>query len=198
MIIKDNNFKDYKQKTLNKLNYALDNNFVDKPIIEILKNINSKDNFVTTSSCAGRIVIMEIPTVGDKKNAIFHGKWHNIVTLDKIKNVIKKFDKGQLWFLAQPPIFHIASENIYDADNLLKIGIKSGFKHSGFKTVKDRIIVEICSTERIDMPIGFDQKIYTDDVTMLFLIDLANNLIIRSQKKLKKFKNALSKNKKAN
>lgn len=193
MIIKDNNFKDYKQKTLNKLNYALDNNLVDKAVIEILNNINSKDSFATTSSCAGRIVIMEIPTAGDKKNAIFHGKWHNIVTLDEIKTAIKKFNKGQLWFLAQPPIFHIASENIDDADKLLKIGINSGFKHSGFKTVNDRIIVEICSTERIDMPIGLDQKVYIDDVTILYLIDLANNLIIRSQKKLKKLKNALLK-----
>jgi tRNA(Phe) wybutosine-synthesizing methylase Tyw3 len=41
------------------------------------------------------------------------------------------------------------------------------------------------------MPIGLDQKVYTDDVTILYLIDLANNLIIRSQKKLKKLKNAL-------
>lgn len=192
-MIMDNNFKDFKEKTITKLNYALKNNLVDKEVINILNSINSNEKYVTTSSCAGRIVIMEIPKVGDKKNAVFHGKWHSTVSIDEINLAIKKYETGQLWFITQPPIFHIASENLKDADKLLKIGIKCGFKHSGFKTVNERIIVELCSTERIDMLVGLKNEVFVNKNTISNLMDISNDLMIRSQKKLKKLEKTLLK-----
>ena len=179
-------FSQFKIQTLTKLQNAIKNNEVDKKVRSILDIINDLDSYVTTSSCAGRIILMQLPEVGDKKHAIFLGKWHRSIKFSEIKNALKTYDDGQLWFITQSPIFHIASETINDADDLVKLGICSGFKHSGFKTGKKRIIIELCSTERMDVPIAVNKNVYVSDEYLELLVEFGNDLLIRGQKKLEK------------
>ena len=191
MELKDNQFTSFKKQTLIKLSSAYNKNEVDTLVMPILTHMNNLSGYVTTSSCAGRIVIMELPVVGDKKNAIFHGKYHRQITFDDIQESIQKYIKGQLWFIVQSPIFHIACASLDQADKLVKIGISAGFKHSGFKTTNDRIIVELCSTERMDVPIGIDGTIIVQNTYLDHLIIYANNLIKRGQVKLKRLEKTL-------
>jgi len=44
---------------------------VDLRIIDTLNILNSKENYYTTSSCAGRIILIEIEEIGDKKESNF-------------------------------------------------------------------------------------------------------------------------------
>jgi tRNA wybutosine-synthesizing protein 3 len=194
MAYSDNHFIQFKQKTLEKLEAAILDRDVDESILPILRQINKCDEFVTTSSCAGRMILLQIPQVGDKKHAIFLGKWHRPITLFQLKQDIKKYQTGQLWFITQSPIFHIVARTIEDADRLIKTGIKSGFKHSSFKTGKNRIIIEICSTERMDVPLANNDEIFISDDYLNFLIELGNDLIKRSNKKILRLKNYLEKN----
>lgn len=180
------NFQLFKKQTMEKLSTALEENKVDSLVIPILDCINSIEGYVSTSSCAGRIIAMQLPTVGDKKNAIFHGKWHRIISLDELKDSLKKYSKDQFWFITQSPIFHIAAESMEIADTLVKIGISSGFKHSGFKAVKDRIIVELVSTERMDVPIGIDGSLIISDEYLSIIHKLGNELLKRGHEKLKR------------
>jgi len=194
VVFKDTHFLEFKTQTLKKLTHAFDLHQVDQLVVSILNLINEQPQYVTTSSCAGRIIIMQLPKVGDKKQAIFHGKWHREVEFDDVEHALEKYTSDQLWFIAQAPIFHIASESIQDADTLLKIGVSSGFKHSGFKTVKDRIIVELISTERMDVPIGKNGKLVVSDSYIKELIEFGNDLMKRCQKKLNKLENKLKSN----
>ena len=176
-MISENDFLLAKNNALKKLDKAIINKRVDEAIIEILHLINSFDDFYTSSSCAGRIVILEIPRIGDKQNARFHGKWHRMVKLDEIKASVGRAKSGQLWFLSQSPIFHIGVRSLDSADWLLKKAILCGFKNSGLKSLGDKIIVEICSTERLDSPIGNDGILYYKDEYLIFLVDIANEVI---------------------
>jgi tRNA wybutosine-synthesizing protein 3 len=194
MALSNKNFIQFKQKTLEKLKTAILDNQVDESILPILRAINKCEEFVTTSSCAGRSILLQLPQVGDKQHATFLGKWHRPVTLLELKQDMKKYKTGQLWFITQSPIFHIAARNIEDADRLIKIGITSGFKHSGFKTGKNRILVEICSTERMDVPLGSNKEIFISDDYLNFLIELGNDLINRSNKKIMRLNKYLEKN----
>jgi len=153
-------FSQFKTQTLTKMQNAIKKNEVDEKVRPILDILNDIDSYVTTSSCAGRIILMQLPEIGDKKNAIFLGKWHLSINFSELKVALEKYDDGQLWLITQSPIFHIATETINDADDLVKLGISSGFKHSGFKTGKKRIIVEICSTERMDVPIAVNLVVF--------------------------------------
>ena len=180
----DNSFDEFKESTLQKLSESLKKGEVDEKVVSILNTINHHNSYVTTSSCAGRIILLQLPEVGDKKKASFLGKWHDPITIDYIQDALSKYKEGQLWFIAQSPIFHICCRSFEDADRLLKIGISSGFKHSGFKSSNPRIIVELLSTERMDVPLAKQDFRFLLDDYLEFLMIMGNDLLKRSQKKL--------------
>ena len=191
-MIRERDFIQNKKITLKKLELAKKENLVDKDMIPLLDIINSYEEYYTSSSCYGRIVLLELPEIGDKRNAKFLGKWHRKIKKNEILNSIKKSSKGQLWFLVQSPILHIFSKDIISADKLVKIAISCGFKNSGFRSIKKNIVVELTSTERIDAPLGLDGNLYFKDNYLDFLLYLANKEFDRFSKKFEKFKKELN------
>ncbi len=190
-----NDFKSGKKNAMSKLTDALSENLVDKKIIPIISIINKSPEYYTTSSCAGRIVLMQIPNVGDKKNAVFLGRWHRKIDLKDLNQAAENADKGQLWLIAQSPIFHIACISEESAEKILKIAYTAGFKHSSIKSLgKTRIIVEVCSTERMDFPLGEDGEILCNEKFLGFLVKISNELIDRLHNKLDSFYKILKKN----
>lgn len=192
MLVEDTNFDDHKKNALNKLNKALDQDKVDKLVIHILQHINEKDEYFTTSSCAGRIVVLQLPRIGDKKHAVFLGRWHRQVHLEEVQEALSRYTMGQAWLLTQPPIFHIGCKDLEAANELLTLGVTNGFKHSGIRSLSGQIIVELNSTERMDMPIGKDKTLFIDDNSISFLVDVANTSLFRAQKKLSNLKEAIN------
>ena len=189
----DENFKDHKQNALKKLKSALENRQVDSLIIDLLHKINSQEEYFTTSSCAGRIVVLQLPKIGDKKHAVFLGRWHRQVTRDEVFSALNSFDEGQIWLLTQPPIFHIGCKDLEAANRLMKTGISTGFKHSGIRSLSGQIIVELQSTERMDMPMGQKGKRIVADDIIPFLVETANTAIRRAQEKLNRLEEAIEK-----
>ena len=181
-------FLEAKERALKMLDKAKSKKIVDTGIEQILDLINKSNEFYTSSSCSGRIVLIELPKIGDKKGAIFLGKWHKLINQNEIVLAAKKGKNGMLWLLAQSPILHISAETKNAADKLLKIAISCGFKNSGLKSIIGKIIVEICSTERLDAPIGKDGSLFCDKEYLKFLVDISNEIIERSSYKLQRFK----------
>jgi tRNA wybutosine-synthesizing protein 3 len=178
-------FIERKKNTLSKLKKAIIKDLVDKDIIPTLNLINSHEDYYTSSSCFGRIIILEIPKIGDKKKARFLGKWHKKISINDIKLAIRKAKKGQIWLLAQPSIIHVIVRNLKAADKILKIAISSSFKNSAFKSISKKIVVEIISTERIDFPLGENGKIFCNNNHLKLIIKISNEIINKSIKKLK-------------
>ena len=190
-MINDRDFLKNKKQTLTKLEDAKRQGLVDEDIISILDSINSFDDYYTSSSCYGRIVLLEIPEIGDKKNAKWLGKWHRKIKTEEILDAFKKANKGQIWILAQSPIIHVFAKNLESADMLVKTAIGCGFKNSGFKSVRKNIVVEVTSTERLDSPVGKDGELFCDDEYLSLLVDIGNDVIDKSSVKLKKFEKKL-------
>ena len=190
-MITNKDFIKNKKQTLTKLQQEKEKKKVDYKIIPILDLINSCNNYYTTSSCYGRIVLLEIPEIGDKKNAKWLGKWHREIELNEFLSAGQKANKGYLWILAQSPIIHVHSNDFESADNLIKIAFSCGFKNSSFKSFKNNIVIEIISTERLDAPIGKDGKFFGNNNYLDLLINISNNIINRSSEKLKNFESKL-------
>ena len=180
-------FLDAKEKALSLLEDAKTKNQIDEKIRPIVDIINRSDDYYTSSSCAGRIVLIELPQIGDKIRAKFLGKWHRKIELREINTAAKKADTGLIWLLAQSPILHIGVDTRKAADNLLKTAISCGFKNSGAKSIGRKIIIEICSTERLDAPLGKDGRFYCSEEHLNILVNIANEMIDRSNLKLNKF-----------
>jgi len=185
---------DAKEKALKSLSKAISEEKTDKNIISLLNILNNIEKCYTSSSCAGRTVLLEIPKIGDKKRAKFLGKWHGIVYLLDIKRASECAEEGLIWILAQSPVFHIGCEDIYIADKLLKTSIASGFKNSGLKSIGRKIILEICSTERLDSPVGKDGILFCNDDYLQFLIDISNEIFKVSKAKINRFEGNLLRN----
>ncbi|MBC7081312.1 MAG: hypothetical protein H5T44_03615 [Thermoplasmatales archaeon] len=173
-------------RAIKALEEAIEKEKVDEKVLPIVEKINKKEDFFTTSSCAGRIVIIEVPHFGMKRNARFLGKWHDKIDEKDLRNAIKKAKKGEIWFLVQSPIFHISTISIENAKKILSIANNSGFKYSSIKNFNGRFIVEILSSERIDVPIGKDGRIFVSDEYLEILRDIANHMIEVIDGKLKR------------
>lgn len=186
-------FIENKTNALKKFKKALDEKKVDKGISPILNIINKSENYYTSSSCFGRIVLLEIPEIGNKKEAEFLGKWHRKIRVNELLSSLKNAKKGQLWILTQSPIIHIGAKTNIAAEKILKTAISCGFKNSGIKSIGKKIIVEICSTERLDSPIGIDGVILCKKEHLSLLTDISNNIIEKSTLKLYKLKEKLKK-----
>jgi len=182
----EKDFSENKITALKKLDKARNEKLVDEKILPILDLINKSENFYTSSSCSGRIVLLEIPAIGDKKNAVFLGKWHRNIKPDEIITSLKNAKTGQLWLLAQSPIIHVSTKTNMDAENILKTAISSGFKNSGIKSIGKKIVVEILSTERIDVPVGQNAKLFCDESYLKLLIKISNEIIDKSTLKIDK------------
>ena len=185
-------FLDAKNRALESLTEAKQKGKVDQGILYLINVLNSSDKFFTTSSCSGRIILIEIPSIGDKINARFLGKWHDPVDIKDIKKSLDSAGNGYVWLMAQPPILHIISSNIENAEKLLKTGIKSGFKNSCIRSIGKKVVVELCSTERMDVPLGKKGKIVHDDDYLQLLCELSNELLSRGKVKIKNLERKIS------
>ncbi len=179
-------FEEQKKKALERLRIM----GADEEVAEIIGALNRLDNFYTTSSCSGRVVLICIPEMGAKREAEFIGKWHRAVTKEEVSEAIKTPKKGELWLISQSPILHVSCRGLEKAKTLLRIAIESGFKYSGIKAIsKDngKVMVEIMSTERMDVPLGKDNEIFCSDTYIAYIVQKANFMLTRGKSKLKRF-----------
>jgi tRNA wybutosine-synthesizing protein 3 len=182
--MKKKEFLDAKENALKSLDDACGHEKVDEGVLPILDLINKIEGFYTSSSCAGRIVLLQIPQIGDKRGARFLGVWHRTIEIDELRTASIKATTGFLWLLAQAPILHIGAETLQLADMMVKTAISCGFKNSAVKSLGKKIIIEICSTERLDAPIGRDGCLFCDENHLSLLVEISNEVIGRSQEKL--------------
>jgi tRNA wybutosine-synthesizing protein 3 len=186
-----------KEHVMKKLEEKVQTDAVDLQILPIIELINSHPDYYTTSSCSGRIQIIELPQIGDKKKSIALGKWHEPVTHNQVQSVLNKWNgTGVVYLLAQSPIIHVVCKSLGSASELRNIADSAGFKYSSIRSLKEqkaisnddefeKITVEILSTERVDVPVAAENKIFPDDEYLEFIINNANNCLVRAQRKLK-------------
>ena len=173
-----------RENALRSLEKAIREEKVDPDIVDILEIINSREGLFTTSSCSGRIVVIEVPYPGAKPGAKFLGKWHREIRKEDLDEAIRKSKEGYIMFMVHPPIIHVVAVNPEIAENILKIALSSGFKNSGMRAFKGKIVVEIRSTERMDVLIGKDGKLMVGEEYLEILREMANLMLRKGKRKL--------------
>ena len=179
-----------KREALKSLFTAMLDGKVDEDIIDLLLLINSIRGIYTTSSCSGRIGIIEEPSLGAKPLSRWLIKVHREMTFQEAKKALERVEKGLIFLKSQPPIFHIGAEDIDRAKMLHELGLASGFKYTTFKVISNRYLVEINGTEYLTVPLGRDGKIMVSDDYLNFAIEIGNSMLKRSKGRLPRlFKN---------
>lgn len=185
-------FLKQKQRTLNWKDQSKKGDW-DKQIIPLLETINSFDNFYSTSSCAGRISIIELDNPKRKDKANWTYVSHELSDFDSVKDSLSNFESiSKAWFKMESAIIHVCSKTLEDAKWLLNKAKEAGFKHSGILSITDkRIIVEIFGSEKIETIIAKKDHILIDESYLKILVDEANEKLKLTRKKISILKKLL-------
>lgn len=184
-------FQQQKSKQLTRQDKS-DKQSLDKRIERLCQKINDKKEYYTTSSCAGRVVLIKAQ---DKKGSgLFLYRTHEKINFSEIKNQLNKIkarEKALVYFKQEACILHVACADIKAAQKLLDKAKLAGWKKSGFIASKKRIVCELMSTEKIEMPIIKKGKILVPDEFLKLLVEEANKKLEKSWGKIRKLEQAV-------
>ncbi len=164
-----------------------DEGHIDMAILPLLKKINSKKDYYTTSSCSGRIVL--IKGKEQKQKNLFLFKTHDKIGFSELKKELRNAVKGYndlIYFKMESCILHAACSTLQKAQELLDRAKLAGWKKTGIITFGRRIVCEIASTEKLEMPIANKGKILADDSLLRIIMKEANKKLARTWQKIKK------------
>lgn len=160
----------------------------DKPAISLCTYIAGTKNFFTSSSCSGRIVLLEVNAKETKKEAAFHAKWHRKVKLQEIWKALLTNSKNELWFKMEPFILHIGTNNEENAQKLLRLTKDCGIKRGGIQVLQNgKIIFELTGTQHISCPAKKGKKVLLEKKYAKILVEKANKKFAKNHALLKKF-----------
>ncbi len=186
-----NKFDKRKKDILSKLDKSNKNEW-DKKISSLCNKINAFDEYYTTSSCSGRIVLMISQDKKEKKLFIF--VYHNKISLKKLKeglNFALKTGK-KIKFKFEPCILHVACRTIEDAQRLYYKAKSAGWKKSGIIGMKNGFIVELNGTEKLEFPVIQNKKILVSDEFLKVVVEESNKKFEKSWNRIKKLENQLN------
>ena len=158
---------------------------VDKEISYLVDHINELEDYYTTSSCAGRIVLIDYPKDWKKQDVKWIFTSHALV--DKIELDKLEVREYPIWFKQESFILHVCAKTFEGANDMLMKARQVGFKRAGIIATTKRFIVEIMSTENISTPIHDGEKFLIDQNYMDVLVEEANNKMQTSRDRVKKF-----------
>ncbi len=177
------NFQKQKKQILGKKDKSSKGEW-DSRIIDLCRKINKKKEYYTTSSCAGRITLVK--DLPEKRKGVFLFMTHNRLGLSQLRKNLKKITyKKLIYFKQEPCILHIACSDINNANRVLNKAILAGWKRSGILSVGKRVMLELISTEKLELPIISKGKILVNDDYLRLLIKEANKKLERTWGKIR-------------
>lgn len=185
------NFLESKKKQLNREDKSNEGE-VDKGIADLCKKINEKKEYYTTSSCAGRIVL--IKALPEKAKNVFLFKTHEKISFSQLKkeleNASKKYSR-LIYFKQESCILHVACVDLGSGLKLLNKARIAGWKRSGMIASGKRVILELMSTEKLELPIMDKGRLLVNDSYLKLIVKEANSKLERAREKIKKFKDLI-------
>jgi len=160
--------------------------YVDRDIKHVIELIFSKKRIFSTSSCSGRITIVDAlyPWQRDEATVIF--KKHEPVDVAEIEDILKN-QKAlfRLWMIVSGPILHINALNLDTATTVLTIARNAGFKHSGIISLgPNGIVVEIVSGIWVPFLLKDEDDVVVKDLSKV--VKLANTMLLEGKQRLEK------------
>lgn len=178
-------FDKRKKDVLSKLDKSHKNEW-DEKIKRLCDKINSLENYYTTSSCSGRVILM----IEQNKKAenLFISVYHEEISLMQLKkdlNLALKSGKN-IKFKVEPCILHVSCRTLEDAKKIYDKAKFAGWKKSGIIGMKNGFNAELNATDRLEFPIIKRNKILVGDEFLKIVVDESNKKLEKSWMKIRK------------
>ncbi len=154
----------------------------DLRIKDLCLKINKNKEYYTTSSCAGRVILVKS---GGKSRDAFLFKSHEKISFARLKKELDGLEYNKLvYFKLDSCILHVACSSLESGELLLVKAKESGWKRSGMMTSGKRIVLELLSTEKLEFPIMNNNKILVDDEFLKLIVKEANDKLDKVDEKI--------------
>ena len=169
-----NRFDNEKQQALRKL-ATIDKSkkgSLDTLMAPILTLLNRHPNYYTTSSCSGRIMVLETMKGRRKDQTAWLYTTHSLARKKDILSSLSpppyhpssshsshsppsssSESERTIWLKQESAILHVACRDIPCAERLLEIVRNTGFKRAGIIATSRRVMLEIIGTDAISVPL---------------------------------------------
>ena len=176
-----------KEKAIRRWEKAVEKGEADESVVEIVELINSSEDFYTTSSCGGRIVLC-VSKDNDKESFRFLGKWHHKITEKELRETLENFDdEGTLWFKMEPFIFHICGRNVETSSEIIREVKSIGLKSSGIFQTEKRVMFQVIGEDWLSVPVGEKGRTTISSKMIPMLVEKANKKMEDNLERLEKF-----------
>ena len=165
---------------------------IDAGIRDVVDMINSYPDYFTSSSCSGRIFLMEIAESGRKDESEWVFVKHGEVSFDEIKKGMEGISDKNIWLKQEGMIIHVCCRDLDAACRMLDICHESGLKRAGIVTLGRKIMIEAFNTDRIETPVAEKGRIIVSDDYLRLLLVKANKKYEKNVEKIKKFSEKIS------
>lgn len=197
-------FSRWKQQRLGRLD-ASKKGRVDEEIVHVVSLLNGREEFFSTSSCSGRVILIDAPPEdGDvhKQNCVWLFVSHHKCKSDDLSSGLSR-STGDAVLKFEPFVLHVQCRRLEDAQLMHSVAINSGFRNSGITVSKTgKIITAIRSTHGLEVPLTRQGRLLVDHEYIDFLIQLANQKMEENLRRIERFyqnlQSALSEEKQRN
>lgn len=180
-------FEMVKQRHQKTFENAVEIGKADEKLIPLCKYIAGTENYFTSSSCSGRILLLGLGKGERKENSSFCGKWHGKVSFSEVKEALEEHISLEIWFKQEPFILHIGAQNIEGAKKILSAMYKAGIKRGGIIVAKEgKYLVELQGTQEMALPVKKGSEILVEDGYLKKIIETANKKLEKNDAALKR------------
>jgi len=193
-------FSAHKAEILLKLSRAIDKSpkgFIDLPVLDLVNDFNNSSDFVTTSSCSGRICLFE--SVNKTKVRDKGGRWllvnHKNTTHDEVLHTLAQEDEflSQVFLKHEPLILHVLCRDVAAARRLLHVALSCGFRESGMVLGRSKHMVHIRTTSNsLSTPVADESGLLVSESYLRYLVTHVNELFDENTRKIAKLHDALT------
>ncbi|XP_076149502.1 tRNA wybutosine-synthesizing protein 3 homolog isoform X2 [Alosa pseudoharengus] len=162
----ENAFNQWKRHCFSKVDFSKKGT-IDDEIYPVVCLINDSSNYFTTSSCSGRIILID-----------------GVLGLQKAS--------GNAVFKFEPFVLHVQCKDIESAKLLHSVAVNSGFRNSGMSVGKrGKIIMAVRSTHCLEVPLSHQGEILVNENYIHFLVQIANQKMAENVTRIKRFYDGL-------
>uniref|UniRef100_H0X542 tRNA wybutosine-synthesizing protein 3 homolog n=2 Tax=Otolemur garnettii TaxID=30611 RepID=H0X542_OTOGA len=186
-------FRRWKAQCLSKADLSRKGS-VDEDVVELVQLLNAQEQFFTTSSCAGRILILDGGINGfeiQKKNCCWLLVTHKPCVKDDVIVALKKAN-GDAVLKFEPFVLHVQCRQLQDAQILHSVAVDSGFRNSGITVGKrGKTVLAVRSTHGLEVPLSHKGQLMVTEEYIDFLLNVANQKMEENKKRIGRFYNCL-------
>uniref|UniRef100_A0A3P9K3N4 tRNA wybutosine-synthesizing protein 3 homolog n=1 Tax=Oryzias latipes TaxID=8090 RepID=A0A3P9K3N4_ORYLA len=189
MAVSMETFAQWKNTTLGKLDQSRKGS-VDERARHVVCLLNSQERFFTTSSCSGRIVLMDGPPEGgvvQKKDCRWLFISHDPCRSEDLVSALSR-SSGEAVLKFEAFVLHVKCHRLEDAQLLHSVAVNSGFRNSGLTVSRSgKIIMAVRSTHGLEVPLSHGGKLLVGEEYVHFLTQKANQKMEENFRRIHRF-----------